>query len=236
MHKVTRPVEPSRSTVLIEDQKLARCHVKAALELDGLVVFDVKTAQRGLKETASRKPDLIILDIDLPAGDGINFIRNIRDWSEIPIIVFSACATETGKIEVLDAGADDYLTKPFGMGELLARARSQLRRYANVDTNSRSEVMFGAVHVDFVQRLVTRDGVSVKLTPIEYRLLTLLIFNERKVLTHRRILAEIWGPEQSGKNHYLRIYIGGLRRKLESDTAHPRHILTEAGIGYRFII
>jgi two-component system KDP operon response regulator KdpE len=221
--------------VLIEDQKQARCHVKAALELDGLVVFDVKTAKRGLKETARRKPDLIILDIDSPADDGIDFIRNVRDWSTVPIIVLSTRIAELDKIEALDAGADDYLTKPFGMGELLARARSQLRHHVNVGTNSRSEVVFGDVRVDFVRRLVTRGGVPVKLTPLEYRLLALLIFNERKVLTHRRILGEIWGPEQSEKNHYLRIYIGGLRRKLEHDTVHPQHILTEAGIGYRFM-
>lgn len=236
MRKVTPLVDSSRSAVLIEDQKKARWHVKEALELDGLVVFDVKTAKRGLKEAAGRKPDLIVLDIDLPAGDGIDFIRNVRDWSEVPIIVLSVRAAEFDKIEVLDAGADDYLTKPFGMGELLARARSQLRHHADVGANSRSEVMFGDVHVDFVQRLITRDGVPIKLTPIEYRLLTLLIFNERKVLPHRQILEEIWGPESTEKSHYLRIYIGGLRHKLESDSAHPQHILTEAGIGYRFVI
>lgn len=224
-----------QATILIvEDEKEIRRFVRQALEGEGCRVFDAETMQRGLLEAATRKPDLIILDLGLPDGDGIDYIRDLRQWSSLPVIVLSARTDEQDKIDALDAGADDYLTKPFGIGELLARLRVALRRYSNTQQET-PLVSFGAITVDLLNRQVNRDGQELHLTPIEFRLLATLLANPGKVLTQRQLLAQVWGPNAVEHSHYLRIYMGHLRQKLESDPARPRHLLTETAIGYRFM-
>ncbi|WP_350316966.1 two-component system response regulator KdpE [Pectobacterium aroidearum] len=224
-----------QATILIvEDEKEIRRFVRQALEGEGCRVFDAETMQRGLLEAATRKPDLIILDLGLPDGDGIDYIRDLRQWSSLPVIVLSARTDEQDKIDALDAGADDYLTKPFGIGELLARLRVALRRHSNTQQET-PLVSFGAITVDLLNRQVNRDGQELHLTPIEFRLLATLLTNPGKVLTQRQLLAQVWGPNAVEHSHYLRIYMGHLRQKLESDPARPRHLLTETAIGYRFM-
>ncbi len=224
--------------VVIEDEPQIRRFVRAALEGEGWQVFEADTAKRGLSEAGTRKPDLLVLDLGLPDGDGLDVIRDVRGWSAVPIVVLSARVDEADKIAALDAGADDYLTKPFGVGELLARVRANLRRprAANRDGNSEEPLFsFGEVEVDRQARLVRRGGAEVHLTPIEYRLLTVLINNAGRVLTHRQLLREVWGPAHAEQSHYLRIYMGHLRQKLEADPAQPRHLLTETAVGYRLL-
>lgn len=224
-----------QATILIvEDEKEIRRFVRQALEGEGCRVFEAETMQRGLLEAATRKPDLIILDLGLPDGDGINYIRDLRQWSSLPVIVLSARTDEQDKINALDAGADDYLTKPFGIGELLARLRVALRRHSNTQQET-PLVSFGAITVDLLNRQVNRDGEELHLTPIEFRLLATLLANPGKVLTQRQLLTQVWGPNAVEHSHYLRIYMGHLRQKLESDPARPRHLLTETAIGYRFM-
>ncbi len=222
--------------VVIEDEPQIRRFVRAALEAEGWQVFEADTGKRGLTEAGTRKPDLLVLDLGLPDGDGLEVIRDVRGWSAVPIVVLSARADEADKIAALDAGADDYLTKPFGVGELLARVRANLRRprAASADgTPDEPLFTFGDVAVDRQARLVRRAGAEVHLTPIEYRLLTVLMTNAGRVLTHRQLLREVWGPAHAGQNHYLRIYMGHLRQKLEADPAQPKHLLTETAVGYR---
>ncbi len=221
--------------VLIEDQPEIRRFVRAALEEEDCSVFEAGSAGDGLTELAARRPDLVILDLGLPDRNGIEVIRDLRGWSDVPVIILSARSNEDDKIAALDAGADDYLTKPFGVGELLARVRAQLRRRARTGEDASPVFRFGDVMVDLSLRTVTRLGEPVRLTPIEYRLLTVLITHSSKVLTHRQLLKDVWGPGRIEHNHYLRIYVGHLRQKLETDPAQPRHILTETGIGYRFV-
>jgi two-component system KDP operon response regulator KdpE len=227
--------------VVIEDEPQIRRFVRSALEAEGWQVFEAGTAQRGLTETGTRKPDLLVLDLGLPDGDGLDLIRDVRGWSGVPIIVLSARVDEADKIAALDAGADDYLTKPFGVGELLARVRANLRRpRAAATAGSLAEdtdpvFRFGEIEVDRQARIVRRSGAEVHLTPIEYRLLTLLIANVGRVLTHRQLLREVWGPSHAEQSHYLRIYMGHLRQKLEVDPAQPRHLLTETAVGYRLL-
>lgn len=224
-----------QATILIvEDEKEIRRFVRQALEGEGCRVFDAETMQRGLLEAATRKPDLIILDLGLTDGDGIDYIRDLRQWSSLPVIVLSARADEQDKIDALDAGADDYLTKPFGIGELLARLRVALRRHSNTQQET-PLVSFGTITVDLLNRQVNRAGQELHLTPIEFRLLSTLLANPGKVLTQRQLLAQVWGPNAVEHSHYLRIYMGHLRQKLESDPARPRHLLTETAIGYRFM-
>jgi two-component system KDP operon response regulator KdpE len=225
--------EPSPSVVVVEDEKQIRRFVRSALEVEGCRVFEAENGKQGLVEAGTRKPDLIILDLGLPDLDGIEFIRDLRGWSAVPILILSARSTENDKIVALDAGADDYLTKPFGVGELLARVRALLRRQGKSSEGS-PVVSFGDVQADLSKRVVTRSGESVHLTQIEYRLLALLMANPGKVLTHRHLLREVWGPSFVESNHYLRIYVGRLRQKLEADPAQPKHLLTETGVGYRF--
>lgn len=222
--------------IIVEDEKQIRRFVRDALETEGFHVFEAETVRQGLVEAGTRKPDLVILDLGLPDRDGIEFIRDLRGWSELPLIVLSARTNEADKITALDAGADDYLTKPFGVGELLARVRVALRRREKTGEAGATEVEFGGVRIDLVNRSVKRDGQTVHLTPIEYRLLTLLIRNAGKVLTHRQILREVWGPSHVESNHYLRIYMGQLRHKLEDNPAQPRWLQTEAGVGYRLAL
>jgi two-component system KDP operon response regulator KdpE len=218
--------------LVIEDEPQIRRFVRTALESESWRVVEAATLKDGLSEAATRRPDLVVLDLALPDGDGIELVRSMRGWSGSPILVLSARGEEKDKIQALDAGADDYLTKPFGIGELLARVRALARRGARSESG---EPVFrvGDIEVDFANRLVKRAGQTVRLTPIEYRLLTLLATNAGRVLTHRQILREVWGPAHVEHEHYTRIYMGHLRRKLEADPAQPRFLLTETAVGYR---
>jgi two-component system KDP operon response regulator KdpE len=222
------------NVLIVEDEHAIRRFLRTALEADSLRVYEAETLQRGLLEAATRKPDLIILDLGLPDGDGIDFIRDLRQWSAIPVIVLSARSEESDKIAALDAGADDYLSKPFGIGELQARLRVALRRHAS-GASPEPVVHFSNVKVDIAARLVHRGDEEIHLTPIEFRLLAVLLNNAGKVLTQRQLLNQVWGPNAVEHSHYLRIYMGHLRQKLELDPARPRHFLTETGIGYRFM-
>ncbi len=222
------------NVLIVEDEQAIRRFLRTALEADGLRVYEAETLQRGLLEAATRKPDLIILDLGLPDGDGIDFIRDLRQWSHIPVIVLSARSEESDKIAALDAGADDYLSKPFGIGELQARLRVALRRHAS-GASPEPVMHFSNVKVDIAARLVHRGDEEIHLTPIEFRLLAVLLNNAGKVLTQRQLLNQVWGPNAVEHSHYLRIYMGHLRQKLELDPARPRHFLTETGIGYRFM-
>ncbi|EOY5377201.1 two-component system response regulator KdpE [Cronobacter dublinensis] len=223
------------SVLIVEDEKEIRRFLRTALESEGLRVYDAETLQRGLIEAATRKPDLVILDLGLPDGDGIDFIRDYRQWSQTPVIVLSARSDEQDKIASLDAGADDFLGKPFGIGELQARLRVALRRHGAA-SQSDPVVRFSDITVDLAARRITRGAQEIHLTPIEFRLLAVLLNNAGKVLTQRQLLSQVWGPNAVEHSHYLRIYMGHLRQKLELDPARPRHLLTETGIGYRFML
>ncbi|MEK6425125.1 MAG: two-component system response regulator KdpE [Burkholderia gladioli] len=227
--------EPTLTVVLIEDEKQIRRFVRTALEAEGIAVFDAETGKQGLIETATRKPDLVIVDLGLPDTDGLDVIRELRSWSELPVIVLSARTREDEKVAALDAGADDYLTKPFGVSELLARIRAHLRRRNLGGANDTPSVRFGEVTVDLALRVVTRGGAPVHLTPLEYRLLATLVRHAGRVLTHRQLLRDVWGPSHVESHHYLRIYMAHLRQKLEADPAQPEHIVTETGVGYRLV-
>jgi two-component system KDP operon response regulator KdpE len=223
------------SVVVVEDEPQIRRFVRGALESEGCQVFEAETFKKGLVEAGTRKPDLVVLDLGLPDGDGVDFIRDLRGWSGVPVVVLSARSDEQDKIEALDAGADDYLTKPFGVGELLARVRASLRRASRRGEDSETVIAFSDVSIDLVNRVVKRAAMDVHLTPIEYRLLAFVTAQPGKVLTHRQILREVWGPSHVESSHYLRIYMGHLRHKLEVDPAQPRHFITETGVGYRFV-
>ncbi|NCH56898.1 two-component system response regulator KdpE [Cronobacter muytjensii] len=223
------------SVLIVEDEKEIRRFLRTALESEGLRVYDAETLQRGLIEAATRKPDLVILDLGLPDGDGIDFIRDYRQWSQTPVIVLSARSDEQDKIAALDAGADDFLGKPFGIGELQARLRVALRRHGAA-SQSDPVVRFSDITVDLAARRITRGAQEIHLTPIEFRLLAVLLNNVGKVLTQRQLLSQVWGPNAVEHSHYLRIYMGHLRQKLELDPARPHHLLTETGIGYRFML
>ena len=230
----------SPTAVIIEDEPQIRRFVRSALETEGWQVHEADTAKKGLIEAGTRKPDLLVLDLGLPDGDGLDLIRDVRGWSGVPIIVLSARSDETDKIAALDAGADDYLTKPFGTGELLARVRANLRRPRSAATYGGSSAedpvfIFGDVEVDRTARIARRAGQEVHLTPIEYRLLGVLMANAGRVLTHRQLLREVWGPSHVDQSHYLRIYMGHLRQKLEVDPTQPQHLLTETAVGYRLV-
>lgn len=227
---------PAPVVLVIEDEPQIRRFVRAALEAEHCNVVEAGTAERGLIDAGTRKPDLIIVDLGLPDRDGIDIVRDIRGWSSIPILILSARSEENTKVLALDAGADDYLTKPFGVPELQARMRALLRRAVRTAGEESPLVVFGDVAVDLAKRLVTRGGEVVHLTPIEYRLLTQLIANRGRVLTHRRLLLDVWGPNAVEHTHYLRVYMTGLRRKLESNKNIPQFILTEPGIGYRLSV
>ena len=223
------------SVLIVEDEHAIRRFLRTALEAEDLRVFDAETLQRGLLEAATRKRVLVILELGLPDGDGLDFIRDIRQWSPVPIIVLSARSEESDKIAALDAGADDYLSKPFGIGELQARLRVALRRHAGAQPNE-PVVSFADITVDLASRRITRGSAEIHLTPIEFRLLAVLLNNAGKVLTQRQLLSQVWGPNAVEHSHYLRIYMGHLRQKLEIDPARPQHLLTETGIGYRFML
>jgi len=224
------------AAVIVEDEPQIRRFVRGALEAQQWQVHEAGTVKEGLVEAGTRRPDLVILDLGLPDGDGVAFLRDLRTWSHVPVIVLSARSDEADKIAALDAGADDYLTKPFGVGELMARVRVAMRRVQRPADPGSSTITIGDVTVDLAERRVHRAGAAVHLTPIEYRLLGVLIANVGRVLTHRYLLREVWGPAYSDRTHYLRIYMGHLRQKLEADAAQPRHIVTETGVGYRLVV
>ncbi len=224
-----------RSRILVvEDEPDIRRFVRLTLESEGHEVFEAPTLQRGLIEAGSRRPELAIVDLGLPDGDGVDLIRELRSWSAAPVIVLSARSDEADKIGALDAGADDYLVKPFGAGELLARVRAQLRRQTLIGPAASPVLQFGPVRVDLARRVVERDGAPLHLTPIEYRLLTHLAAQPDRVVTHRQLLKAVWGPGHAEDTHYVRVHMANLRKKVEHDASMPRHLLTEAGIGYRF--
>jgi two-component system, OmpR family, KDP operon response regulator KdpE len=226
--------EPAPRIIVIEDEPNIRRFIMMTLQAAGCQTYEADSIQRGLIAAGTRHPDMVVLDLGLPDGDGKSFIRDLRAWSDIPIIVLSARTTEGDKVAALDAGADDYLTKPFGAAELLARVRAQLRRRASAGATS-TVVDFGQVRVDLGKRLVERAGETLHLTPIEYRLLAYLITHPDSVLTYRQLLHNVWGPAHAEHSHYVRVYMGLLRKKLEEDPSQPRHLVTETGVGYRFV-
>ncbi len=222
--------------VLIEDEQQIRRFVTAALENESFQVFSAETGKQGLIEIGTRKPDVVILDLGLPDIDGLEVIRDVRTWSNIPIIVLSARTQETEKVAALDVGADDFLSKPFGTPELLARVRAQLRRRTMLNEIGNQGVhAFGDISIDLPKRLVSKAGQAVHLTPIEFRLFTELVKNAGRVVTQRQLLKEVWGPSYIDNEHYLRIYMSHLRQKLENDPTQPEHLMTEIGIGFRFV-
>jgi len=227
--------ETPGKVLVVEDEVEIRRFIRLSLQAESLDVSEADSVHRGLIEVGTRRPDLVVLDLGLPDGDGIDFIRSLRTWSEIPIIVLSARTMEADKIAALDAGADDYLVKPFGTGELLARVRAQLRRHPRSNADVQSVLEFGDVRIDLVRRTVERGGAALHLTPIEYRLLTHLASHPDRVLTHPQLLRAVWGPSHSEDTHYVRIYMGHLRAKLEADPSQPQHLITELGVGYRFV-
>jgi two-component system KDP operon response regulator KdpE len=226
---------PTPVALVLEDEREIRQFVRQALQSEGWQVVEAGTVRQGLIEAGTRRPDLVIADLGLPDGDGVDFIRELRTWSGVPVIVLSARTDESDKVAALDAGADDFITKPFGVAELLARTRANLRRVRAGRAAPDSTFRFGDVEVDLAARVVSKRGAEVHLTPIEYRLLGVLIANVGRVLTHPTLLREVWGPSHAQSTHYLRVYMGNLRQKLEDDPAQPDHILTETGVGYRLL-
>ena len=221
--------------VVIEDEPQIRRFLRAALHGQSYRLFEAATGADGLMEAASRQPDVVILDLGLPDIDGLEVIRRLREWSSVPVIVLSARGGERDKVTALDAGADDYIEKPFGTDELLARIRVALRHTAGGPRAEDALFTVGELHVDQSRRHVHIDGTEVHLTPIEYRLLTTMVRHAGKVLTHRQLLREVWGPNHVEDAHYLRVYMGQLRRKIEREPAQPRYLLTEPGVGYRLV-
>lgn len=221
------------TVVLIDHDACIRHFVRASLTGEGMTVFEAATGVQGLSEAATRRPDLLIVDVRLPDINGVDLIREFRRWSTSPLIVLSSMAREVDKVAALNAGADDYLTKPFGLPELMARIHAQLRRQARDGATGAATICFGTIAVDLGERKVTRDGWPVHLSRIEYRLLAELARHAGQLMTHDELLRAVWGPAHTRDQHYLRVYVGHLRQKLESDPTHPEHIMTEAGTGYR---
>jgi two-component system KDP operon response regulator KdpE len=221
--------------LLIEDERQMRRFLRVALQSEKYGVLEAETAADGLSQAATRNPDVVLLDLGLPDMDGLDVIEKLREWSTMPVIVISARDQEGDKIKALDRGADDYLTKPFGAGELLARIRAALRHAAPKSQDQREAVFVAEeLKIDFLKRQVYCGAREVHLTPIEYRLLTVLVKNTGRVMTHRQILKEVWGPPYVEQTHYLRVFMNQLRKKIETDSARPRFLLNEPGIGYRF--
>lgn len=227
--------DPGAQVLVVEDDPEIRDIIHSALEDAGYRVAEAANCSRGLIEAGARKPDLVVLDLGLPDQDGVEFIRQMRAWSAKPIIVLSARTDEAQKVAALDEGADDYLAKPFGVAELLARVRAGLRRAFRTPDSDASSVTFGHVTVDLANRAVSRAGAPVRLTAVEFRLLAMLITHPGRIVTQRHLLREVWGPGHVEHGHYLRVYMGRLRQKLEAEPARPRHFVTETGVGYRFV-
>ncbi|MCX5831378.1 MAG: response regulator [Deltaproteobacteria bacterium] len=228
-------MENLATILLIEDERQMRRFLRVTLQSERYALIEAETAAEGLSQAAARSPDIVLLDLGLPDMDGLEVIKKLREWSAVPIIVISAREQEGDKIKALDEGADDYLTKPFGSGELLARIRVALR-HAVPKSQDQRDAIFTAedLSIDFLKRQVHRGGREVHLTPIEYRLLVVLVRNAGRVMTHRHILKEVWGPSYIEQTHYLRVFMNQLRKKIEADSARPHFLLNEPGIGYRF--
>jgi two-component system, OmpR family, KDP operon response regulator KdpE len=224
--------EPSIRILIVDDEPQIRRFLRTTLSAHGYRVIEASCGREAMTLTATERPELMLLDLGLPDIEGLEVIHRLREWSAVPIIVVSVRGQEAKKIEALDSGADDYVTKPFGMGELLARIRAALRHRLQAEVD---EPVFrsAGLRVDLIRRIVTVDGREVKLTPKEYDLLRVLVTHAGKVITHQHLLREVWGPGSVHETHYLRVYIGQLRQKLEPDPAQPRYILTEPGVGYR---
>ncbi len=227
------PEPGDASVLLIEDEPQIRRFLRASLGAHGYRLVEAETGEDGLLQAATRQPDLVVLDLGLPDLDGLDVIRRLREWASMPIIVLSARGQERDKIAALDAGADDYVGKPFAVGELLARLRVALRHSAASREPPEPTFTVGDLHVDLATRRIQVSGREVHLTPIEYKLLAALVRHAGKVLTHRQLLRDVWGPPYTEQAHYLRVYMAQLRRKLEADSARPRYLLTEPGVGYR---
>jgi len=224
--------------LVVEDDPPIRKFLRASLQTQGYRILEVDKGREALSQTASHVPDMIILDLGLPDMDGLTVIQELRQWFSAPIIVVSARGQERAKVEALDVGADDYLTKPFGVGELLARIRVAFRHSVaarNSDDAQTSELEIGSMRIDLSRRKVTIDGRKIHLTPTEYKLVALLAKNAGKVLTHKALLREVWGPGSLTETQYLRVFMANLRRKLEVDPAQPRYLMTEIGVGYRLV-
>ncbi|MGE0480360.1 MAG: response regulator [Pirellulaceae bacterium] len=222
--------------LLVEDELPIRRFLRPAIEAVGWRLIESDTGQRGILEASQSQPDVIILDLGLPDMDGIQVIQRVREWSALPIIILSARGQETDKIAALDAGADDYVQKPFGVGELVARVRVALRHAANrVQPTSDAPIVAGDITIDLFRRTIAKNGKAVHLTPIEYKLLTVLARHAGLVMTHRQLLREVWGPGHAEDSTYLRMFVRQLRQKLEGNPTQPKHLLTEVGIGYRFV-
>jgi two-component system KDP operon response regulator KdpE len=220
--------------LVVEDEPQMRKFIRASLTSHGYRVLEAERAQEAVMLATSHNPDLLLLDLGLPDGDGIDLARRIREWSRVPIIVISARGREDDKVAALDAGADDYLTKPFGVNELLARMRVALRHAQIVASGAEAQSLeFGELRLDLVRRLVFRGSEELHLTPIEYKLLLLFAQNAGKVLTHRQILIQVWGPAYASQTHYVRVHMAELRKKVEADPARPKLLVTEPGVGYR---
>jgi two-component system KDP operon response regulator KdpE len=230
----TSPQKTLAVVLVIDDEPQIRRLLRVTLEANGYEVFDATTGQEGIVQAAQCRPDVILLDLGLPDLDGVEVLKRIREWSRVPIIVLSVRDRENDKIAALDTGADDFITKPFGSGELLARLRTSLRR----NQPQAAETIFrtGKIEVDMAARIVRKHGQEVKLTPTEYSLLRLLVFHAGKVMTHRQLLAEVWGPNAMEQTQYLRVHIAHLREKLEDNIAQPKFIVTEPAIGYRAVL
>jgi len=221
------------SVLVIEDEAPIRRFLRTGLESQDFQVVEASTGREGLAQAATRAPDVVLLDLGLPDMDGFEVVHRLREWSAVPIIVLSARGQERDKVQALDAGADDYVTKPFSMGELLARMRVALRHRARTQTGESSIVEAANLKIDLERRVVTVGGTEVRLTPIEYRLLAMLGKHAGKVLTHDLLLREVWGPGYTSQHHYLRVYMAQLRHKIEANPARPRLLMTEPGVGYR---
>ena len=219
--------------LIVEDEQPIRRFLKASLTSEGYRISEAVSGEAGLRMATAQPPDLVILDLGLPDLDGHVVLQRLREWYTAPIIVLSARDQESQKVQALDSGADDYVTKPFGMGELLARMRTAMRHAHRVGPEA-TTIAIGELRVDLAARLVYRNDAEVHLTPLEYKLLVTLLKHAGKVLTHRFLLREVWGPQDSQENHYLRVFVASLRRKLELDPTRPRYLLTEQGVGYRF--
>lgn len=225
---------PGSQILIVEDESQIRRFVRLTLEAEGHTVHEAETYQRGLIEAGTRRPDLVVLDLGLPDGDGVELIRELRQWSAMPVIVLSARSAEASKVAALDAGADDYLVKPFGSGELSARVRAQLRRHKQQTPAGEPLIAFGDIRIDLMRRVVERAGEVLHLTPIEYKLLTHLASQPDRVITHAQLLKAVWGPGHLEDMHYVRVHMANLRKKIEAQPSMPRHLITETGVGYRF--